>query len=161
MLELFFLMFLLTQNLFWALGVLTFTALCAYMVYCAFWTASYRLFSSYWWMEVISGYTYTHPIIHSYQRLKHGCSDHDAWGFDTFLLNILPVGLKRVRDNYFSETDISEKDWNDMIGGIEAYRHIYRCSYRPGQCPYSHLKLTEDFSHAMWLLTRHFNKLWI
>jgi len=162
MLELFFLMFLLTQNLFWALGVLTFTALCAYVVYCAFWATSYKLFSSFWWMEIISSYTYTNPIYSAYNRLRYGCSYDDAWGFDTYLLKMLPVGLKHIRYNEISYSDdISEKDWNDMIGGIEAYYHVHDCDYENDECPYSHTKLEQDFDHAMFLLTKHFGQLWI
>jgi len=162
MLELFFLMFLLTQNLFWALGVLTFTALCAYVVYCAFWATSYKLFSSFWWMEIISSYTYTNPIYSAYNRLRYGCSYDDAWGFDTYLLKMLPVGLKHIRYNEISYSDdVSEKDWNDMIGGIEAYYHVHDCDYENDECPYSHTKLEQDFDHAMFLLTKHFGQLWI
>jgi len=161
MLELFFLMFLLTQNLFWALGVLTFTGFCGYMVYCAFWTASYKVFSSYWWMEMTSLYTYTNPIYSAYNRLRYGCSYDDAWGFDTYLLKMLPVGLKHIREGGFDddESRLSEKDWNDMIGGIEAYRHVHDCDY--DECPYSHTKLEQDFDYAMFLLTKHFDQLWI
>jgi len=162
MLELFFLMFLITQNLFWALGVLTFTALCAYVVYCAFWTTTYRLFCLSWFEEVFSFYAYTNPIYAAYNRLRYGCSYDDAWGFDTYLLKMLPVGLKHIRYNEISYSDdISEKDWNDMIGGIEAYYHVHDCDYENDECPYSHTKLEQDFDHAMFLLTKHFGQLWI
>ena len=107
-------------------------------------------------------YTYTNPIYSAYNRLRYGCSYDDAWGFDTYLLKMLPVGLKHIRYNEISYSDdISEKDWNDMIGGIEAYYHVHDCDYENDECPYSHTKLEQDFDHAMFLLTKHFDQLWI
>jgi len=74
---------------------------------------------------------------------------------------MLPVGLKHIREGGFDddESRLSEKDWNDMIGGIEAYRHVHDCDY--DECPYSHTKLEQDFDYAMFLLTKHFDQLWI
>lgn len=112
-------------------------------------------------MEIISSYTYTNPIYAAYNRLRYGCSYDDAWGFDTYLLKMLPVGLKHIRYGSFGDGIMPEKDWNDMIGGIEAYYHVHDCDYENDECPYSHTKLEQDFDYAMFLLTKHFDQLWI
>jgi hypothetical protein len=161
MLELAFLLFILTKNLFWGLGVLTFSAFCAYIGYCALYRNPYRFFSSFWLEEIASLYLYTSPIKHIYQRLRYGCSDHDAWDFDKYLLAMLPVGLNHLRDS--DMVNLTEKEWNDILGGIKGYNHVYECMYEYdyGQCPYSHQKLEEDFEKAMELITKNFKGLWI
>lgn len=139
-----------------------------FTVYCfviyLFWCIKnipYRFFCKSWLEALVSLYTYTSPIVHAHDRLKYGCSWDDAWNFDNYLLKMLPVGLQHLRNSDF--VNISEKDFNDMIGGIEAYNHIYECTYDylNGECPYSHVKLQEDFEHSMALIAENFTGLWI
>lgn len=160
MLEFFFLLLFLSKLFFLAFWVVLFLA---YFTYCAFYCNPYKFFTSSWLETIASLYLYISPIKHIYQRLKYGCSWEDAWNFDQYLLTqVLPTGLNHLRESNL--VNLAEKEYNDMLGGIEAYYHMYECPYEYSSledCPYSHKKIEEDFEKAMSLITKHFKGLWI
>ena len=54
------------------------------------------------------------------QRIKHGYSDCDVWGFDYYLLDILVGGLSRLRDHRISYPgdDITYDEWTGILGDM-------------------------------------------
>lgn len=140
------------------LGLLTLWAFTIWVLYVAIYKNGYRLFCGMWWKEVFRPGSYLFELKHYYQRLRYGISYSDAWDFDTHLLKIIPIGLEHVRDSGLAP-DLSPKDWDDMIEGIRNDRHIRKC--HDLDCPLSHTQIQKDFEHAMKLLTKHFDMLWI
>lgn len=158
MLEALFILFLLTKNFFYFLGLAVTVAVGLTFLVIGWRNNHYRLLCRPWWRSWTCWYTYFNPLKHVYQRIKYGCSDDDAWNFDQYFLKVIPIGLTHVRESGLAP-DLPEKDWNMMIEGIGGYRHIFEC-YEI-DCPVSHNKLREDFEQAMALLTKHFDRLWI
>ncbi len=157
--EFFFIIFLLTKNIFYFIGLFVVLAVVLTFLVIGWRENPYRLLCRSWWRRWFCWYVYSRQIRHYYERLKYGCSWDDAWNFDQYFLDVVPIGLSHVRESPLSPDSISEKDWNNMIVSLIAYKHALGC-YEV-DCPISHTKLREDFERAMGLLTKHFDKLWI
>jgi hypothetical protein len=141
------------------LGWIVVSLCISWVIYIAFRKTGYRLFCRTWWKDVLTPHTYIYELKHYYQRLRYGISDSDIWSFDTYMLGVMIIGLKHLKECDLVADHISEKEWRDMIEGIESIDHIYKCL--DIDCPMSHKQIMIDFNKGMQLFTRHFTRLWI
>lgn len=159
--EFLFILYLMLINPIHVIGLITCSLIIIWLLYVGVYRNPYRVFCWPWFKEIVRPGTYIFELRHYYERLRYGISYSDSWDLDSHLLKIIPIGLKHVRDSAFAP-DISEKDWNDMINGLESHRHyVDDCRLLEKECPISHKQLEKDFKRSMELLSRHFSSLWI
>ena len=89
----------------------------------------YRVFCWSWWGEKFNPQTYLRWVRWNLQRMRRGYSDHDWWGFNSYLCDIIPMALEDFKDGSGYPGSLASMDeWREkldvMIAGFRASNDI-------------------------------------
>ena len=94
------------------------------------------------------------------ERGWNGFAESDTWSFDSYLAQVIPEGLKRIRAFPGHPGEMTEEEWwqvlDQIIEGFAVFDEL-ACGWPKAQHAQ---KLELKFNRAMLLFTRHFFNFW-